>query len=129
MRISPRRPRQPERLAYRVLRLGILGTFCCPQGWPPFYVSPVAARELSVPSPTPFTAVSTEGDVAPIVLQRDAASQTGFDWNVIKKLRTDDRRPNNAIRASVEYLVEGIQRMTDRTPTVQNGFCRNARRS
>lgn len=70
------------------------------------------------PAPVSFTAVPAGGEPAPIILQWDPAAGTGFDWNVIKGLNTDDRRPDNVVRVSVEYLVEGIQRMTGRVPTV-----------
>ncbi len=72
----------------------------------------------SHPAANSFVAVPANGDMLPIVLQWDSARRIGFDWEAIRKLKTDDRRPDNAVRASVEYLVEGIQRMTGRTPQV-----------
>jgi hypothetical protein len=50
-----------------------------------------------------------------VVLQYDAASGTGWNWDTIKRLTTDDRRPDNVMRVTVEYLVEAVQRMTGQT--------------
>ena len=63
----------------------------------------LSASESAQNSPNvSFTAVSPKGDLLPVILQWDEATKTGFDWHVIRKLKTDDRRPDNVMRASVE---------------------------
>ena len=55
-----------------------------------------------------------------IVLQWSPKTGTGYNWDAIKRLKTDDYRPDNVMRVSVEYLAEAIQRMTGRRPTIRS---------
>ncbi|MAE64231.1 MAG: hypothetical protein CMJ18_08135 [Phycisphaeraceae bacterium] len=60
------------------------------------------------------------GVVDEIVIQWSPRHGTGYDWNAIRKLTTDDYRPDNVMRVSVEYLAEAIERMTGRRPTIRS---------
>jgi hypothetical protein len=68
-------------------------------------------------APATFTVTTPDANVPlpPVVLQYDAATKTGFNWDDIKGQNSDDRRPDNVMRVAVEYLVEGVRRMTGRT--------------
>ena len=55
-----------------------------------------------------------------IVLQWSPEAGTGYNWDAIKRLTTDDYRPDNVMRVSVQYLAEAIQRMTGRRPKIRS---------
>ena len=55
-----------------------------------------------------------------IVLQWSPKAGTGYNWDAIKRLTTDDYRPDNVMRVSAEYMAEAIQRMTGRRPKIRS---------
>lgn len=55
-----------------------------------------------------------------IYLHWDPGTDTGYDWNSLKRLNTDNRTPDNIMRLTVEYLVEAVQKMTGKTLNVSS---------
>jgi len=59
----------------------------------------------------PFVAVAP-GVTAEIVLQYDPVAKTGFDWEKAKGLTWYDGTPANHIKYAVNFLTDGLRRMT-----------------
>jgi len=70
----------------------------------------------------PFTAVDRERDfTADIVLRHDAETGRGHDWTALTAPRSATSGPERRLREALDFLHEGIARLTERTPTIRSG--------
>lgn len=69
---------------------------------------------IAAPPGVPFVAAmpGADGAKATIVLQYDPAAKTGVEWEKAKALPWYDGTPANTMKYAVNYLVDGIRRMT-----------------
>ncbi|MEQ8785847.1 MAG: hypothetical protein RIC55_06090 [Pirellulaceae bacterium] len=69
----------------------------------------------------PFVAVDAEQDrQTSIVLQFDAESATGFDWTELTQPRLRAGSPESRLRDAIQFLQEGVRRMTGRELEVRS---------
>ncbi len=82
------------------------------------WVLPAAAQPPAVYT---VTDPARSEPLAAITVQWDPESGTGFDWQQLRRLTTDNRTPGNLVRLSVQYLQEAVEKMTGRSLEVRSG--------
>lgn len=83
--------------------------------------STIAGEASQAPAAFVVTDPGQAGPSARIVVQWNPKTGTGYDWSRLRQLQTDNRTPENIMRLSVEYLVEGVASMTGRMLEVSSG--------
>lgn len=77
------------------------------------------AASVAAAGRAPFTAATADPEraPAPIVVQHDPGTGTGFAWDPARPLAWHENTP---ARRAAEYLREGIRRMTGREPAIRH---------